>query len=71
MFNAFRKALARARPHGDMYFSALVDQETFSAAFGEASSLWQGWIYTPAVTSRCEFRCLRTKKGTCVFSRRA
>jgi hypothetical protein len=50
MFNTFRSALARARQHGDLYFSALVDQETISAAFGEASSLWQGWIYTPAVT---------------------
>jgi putative transposase len=27
-----------------------VDQETITAALGEASSLWQGWIYTPAVT---------------------
>jgi hypothetical protein len=33
-----------------LYFAALVDQETIIAALGEASSLWQGWIYTPAVT---------------------
>ena len=30
--------------------SSLVDRETITEAFGEASSLWQGWIYTPAVT---------------------
>lgn len=50
MFATFRGALARARQDGDLYFAALVDQETISAALGEASSLWQGWIYTPAVT---------------------
>lgn len=50
MLATFRSALARARRHGDMYFAALVDQETIINAFGEASSLWQGWIYTPAVT---------------------
>jgi hypothetical protein len=50
MFATFRGALARARQYGDLYFAALVDQETISAALGEASSLWQGWIYTPAVT---------------------
>lgn len=50
MFATFRSALARARRHGDLYFAALVDQETISAALGEASSLWQGWIYTPAAT---------------------
>jgi putative transposase len=50
MFATFRSAVARARRHGDLYFAALVDQETISAALGEASSFWQGWIYTPAVT---------------------
>ena len=50
MFATFRSALARARQHGDLYFAALVDQQTISAALGGASSLWQGWIYTPAVT---------------------
>jgi hypothetical protein len=50
MYDAFRGAVARARQQGDLYFSALVDQQTISAAFGEASALWQGWIYTPAVT---------------------
>lgn len=50
MFHSFRAAVAQARRHGDLYFAALVDRQTISAAFGEASSLWQGWIYSPAVT---------------------
>jgi putative transposase len=50
MLATFRSALARARSHGDLYFAALVDRETITAALGETSSLWQGWIYTPAVT---------------------
>lgn len=50
MFATFRSALVRARRHGNLYFAALVDQETIRDALGEASSLWQGWIYTPAVT---------------------
>jgi len=50
MFHSFRAAVAQARRHGDLYFAALVDQQSISAAFGEASSLWQGWIYSPAVT---------------------
>ena len=50
MFHSFRAAVAEARRHGDLHFAALVDRQTISEAFGEASSLWQGWIYTPAVT---------------------
>ncbi len=50
MLATFRSALAGARRHGDLYFAALVDRETITAALGETSSLWQGWIYTPAVT---------------------
>lgn len=50
MFASFRNAVARARQHGDLYFAALVDQETISAVLGEARSLWRGWIYTPTVT---------------------
>ena len=52
MFHSFRVAIAEARRHGDLYFAALVDRQSISEAFGEASSLWQGWIYTPAVTVR-------------------
>lgn len=50
MFAMFRGAVARARRDGDLYFAALVDRQSISEAFGEASSLWQGWIYSPAVT---------------------
>lgn len=47
---AFRRAAAEARRHGDLYFAALLTEERILAAFGKASSLWQGWIYSPAVT---------------------
>ncbi len=50
MLHSFRVAIAEARRHGDLYFAALVDRQSISEAFGEASSLWQGWIYTPAIT---------------------
>lgn len=47
---SFRGAAAIARRQGDLYFAALLREETILSALGEASSLWQGWIYTPAVT---------------------
>jgi hypothetical protein len=50
MFGAFQAAVAAARRHGDLYFAALLDQESILEAFGSASSVWQGWLYTPAVT---------------------
>jgi len=50
MFDSFRSAVAQARRQGDLYFAALLDRQGIIEAFGEASSLWQGWIYTPAVT---------------------
>jgi hypothetical protein len=50
MFDLFRSAVAQARRQGDLYFAALLDRQSIIEAFGEASSLWQGWIYTPAVT---------------------
>lgn len=50
MVPRFRAAVAHARQHGDLYFAALLERQTITEAFGEASSLWQGWIYTPAVT---------------------
>jgi putative transposase len=42
--------VAEARRHGDLYFAALVDRQSISDVFADASSLWQGWIYTPAIT---------------------
>jgi len=50
MIGSFRAAVAAARRHGDLYFAALLPEQLIVEAFGEASSLWQGWIYTPAVT---------------------
>lgn len=50
MLRSLRGAVMQARRYGDLYFAALLDRETITEAFGESSSLWQGWIYTPAVT---------------------
>lgn len=50
MFDTLRGAVLRARQHGDLYFAALLPEQTIREAFGEASPLWRGWIYTPAVT---------------------
>ena len=50
MFPSFRKAVTLARQQGDLYFAALLDEQIILEAFGSASCLWQGWIYTPAVT---------------------
>lgn len=50
MFQSFRQAVSLARRRGDLSFAALVDQQRIWEALGPASSLWQGWIYTPAVT---------------------
>jgi hypothetical protein len=50
MFEAFHAAASAARRHGDLCFAALLEQECILEAFGSASSVWQGWLYTPAVT---------------------
>ena len=50
MFHSFRKAVSLARQQGDLYFAALLEEQLIREAFGSASSLWQGWIYSPAVT---------------------
>jgi putative transposase len=50
MFHSFHSAVADARRHGDLYFAALLSQDRIEKAFGNARWLWQGWIYTPAVT---------------------
>lgn len=47
---AFRRAVAEGRRHGDLYFSSLLSENRILEAFGEARLLWQGWVYTPAVT---------------------
>ena len=50
MVHSFRATVAEARRHGDLYFAALLPQDRIEKAFGTARWLWQGWIYTPAVT---------------------
>ncbi len=50
MVQSFQAAVADARQHGNLYFSALLSQDRIEKAFGKARWLWQGWIYTPAIT---------------------
>jgi hypothetical protein len=50
MVHSFRATVAEARRHGDLYFAALLPQDRIEKAFGNARGLWQGWIYTPAIT---------------------
>lgn len=47
---AFRRVVAQARKHGDLYFAGLLSEDRIEKALGTARWLWQGWIYTPAVT---------------------
>jgi len=47
---AFRRAVAEARRHGDLYFAGLLTEDHIQRVFGKARWFWQGWIYTPAVT---------------------
>jgi putative transposase len=51
MDHAFRRAVAEARRHGDLYFASLLSEDRIHEAFGKARRFWQGWIYTPAVTT--------------------
>lgn len=46
----FRRAIEEAREQGGLYFAALLPEDRITEAFGAASELWKGWIYTPAVT---------------------
>jgi hypothetical protein len=46
----FRRAVAEARKSGNLCFAGLLSEHRINQAFGEARELWQGWIYTPAVT---------------------
>jgi hypothetical protein len=50
MFETLRNSVTQARRQGDLYFAALLPEQTISEAFGESIALWNGWIYTPAVT---------------------
>jgi hypothetical protein len=46
----FRRAVAEARRSGSLCFASLLAEHRIDQAFGSARELWQGWIYTPAVT---------------------
>jgi putative transposase len=46
----FRQAVAQARRHGKLYFASLLAEDHILEAFGGARWIWQGWVYTPAVT---------------------
>jgi putative transposase len=50
MDHSFRQGLAQARREGQLYFAALLPEQHILEAFGPARHLWQGWVYTPAVT---------------------
>lgn len=50
MDGAFRRAVADARRQGGLHFAALLSEDRITAAFDQARSAWQGWVYTPAVT---------------------
>jgi putative transposase len=47
---SFRRAVAEARRQKGLYFASLLSEERIDESFGIARALWQGWVYTPAVT---------------------
>jgi hypothetical protein len=50
MKSAFRRAVAEARKSEDLCFARFLPQHRIDQAMGAARELWQGWIYSPAVT---------------------
>jgi len=50
MDGSFRRAVAEARRQKGLYFASLLSEERIDEAFGITRALWQGWVYTPAVT---------------------
>ena len=50
MFRSFRSAVATARRQGELYLATLLSEDRILEAFGPARALWQGWVFTPAVT---------------------
>lgn len=50
MLDSFRVAVEAARRDGQLYFASLLPEERILDAFGAARAVWQGWLYTPAVT---------------------
>jgi len=50
MLGPFQAAVAKARREQSLLFASLLSEEDILEAFGSARGLWQGWIYSPAVT---------------------
>jgi hypothetical protein len=50
MLGSFRAAVWKVRQDRSLYFASLLSEENILEAFGPARWLWQGWVYTPAVT---------------------
>jgi hypothetical protein len=50
MLGSFQAAIAKARRERSLLRAALLSEESIFEAFGPATWLWQGWIYTLAVT---------------------
>lgn len=50
MLQSFQNAVAKARRQNDLSFACLLSEDRILNAFGEASRVWRGWVYTPAVT---------------------
>jgi hypothetical protein len=50
MLHSFRAAVVAARRQEALYFAPLLSEERILEAFGNARWLWQGWVYTPAIT---------------------
>ena len=50
MLQSFQNAVAKARQHDHLVFASLLSEDRIHNALGEARLVWQGWIYTPAVT---------------------
>jgi hypothetical protein len=50
MDGSFRRAVAEARRQKELHFASLLSEERIDEAFGITRALWQGWVYTPAVT---------------------
>lgn len=48
MEQSFRRAVADARSHGGLPFAALLSEDRIADAFGSASAIRRGWLFTRA-----------------------
>jgi len=47
---AFRRAVEEARRQDSLCFAGLLSEDCICEALGAARGVWQGWVYTPAIT---------------------